>query len=137
MITARTALLAFMVALGLQGCASTADRRVASVDDLIRDADQFKGRQIAVRGVLHFYPQHQTAQLWASHQALEAVSRGYVPANDPVWNRCVDLRFQPGMASRLRRRSGEYGEIVGTLYVHQPQADEINLSNCSNLRLVI
>lgn len=137
MLTVRTALLAFMVALGLHGCASTADRRVASVDDIVRDTDQFEGRQITVRGVLHFYAQHGTAQLWASREALEKVSAGYVTADDPVWNQCVDLRFQPSMASRLDRRSGEYGEIVGTLYVEQTEVGEINLSDCSNLRLIV
>lgn len=137
MKSTRTGLLAFVVTLGLQGCASTASSRVMSVDDVVRGTDQLEGRQITVRGVLHFYTQHGTAQLWASQQAIEAVSSGFVPPNDPAWDRCVDLRFRPSMAPRLQRRSGEYGEIAGTLYIRQPQAGEVNLSNCSNLRLVI
>lgn len=137
MNTVRTALLAFMVALGLHGCASTPGSRVMSVDDVVRNADQLEGRQITVQGVLNFYTQHGTAQLWASRQAIEAVSSGFVPPEDSAWDRCVDLRFRPSMASGLQRRSGEHGEIVGVLHVHQPQVGEVNLSDCNNLRLAI
>ena len=41
------------------------------------------------------------------------------------------------MASRLEQQSGEHGEFVGVLYVHEPQDGELNLSDCSNLWLVI
>src|SRR5580692_4573666 len=91
----------------IPACIDTGGRHeVLGVDEIIQPASESESHLVTVSGFLRFGD--DSHNLWSSKEALLAISKIYVPTDDPVWSHCIGLFDIDGWRARLVALDNSY-----------------------------
>jgi hypothetical protein len=108
---------------------------VLGVDKIINSASALQGHLVTVSGYLRFGD--DSHNLWSSKGALLAVSKSYVPPDDPAWTHCIGLFDIDGWRARLLALDNSYVIITGALQSGNLHHSEFTMNTCTDSGLSI
>lgn len=119
----------------ITSCASVLYTSSVGVDEIIKHQQKYVGREVSVRGYLLFGD--DAKNLWTDKQSYARVSQGYVPPDDPAWNKCITLSNTGSYRQVLLRLSRRNVLIKGTLRVRAHSDTAITIGECSDTILSV